>query len=385
MTQTAPPPVIQAGDPGDLLAFLPYALGFHPTDSLVLVELRTQPGGGSKLRVGPAARTDLPATPDPAAVAAATAFALDVITREARPGSRVLLAAYDPDAETDAGTDGVLVAGERARATLEHAAVELTRAGLDLADQLVVADGRWRSLTCDGPCCPPAGLPLPVQGRVAAEAVARGLGAALDRDAALPETAPVEADRLAVAAVLARTTSAPSPGRRRDLLARWDGEVEARTADPRAPRPSPQWCGRMLAGLRDVRVRDAVLLSAGKGPATDRARAAVLAGGTAGETFGLLRAAQAEEDRPRAAVAAGLAAEVARHAAGPDGAQAWAVAGWLEWHAGSGPRAQECCETALRADPGHRLAGLVLASVLRGLPPVPGPGAGPDAAGRQRP
>jgi len=364
MTQTSAPTeqsVIKASTPGDLLALLPYVIGFHPRDSLVVLEMRRLPGRGSTSRTGPVVRNDLPPATDPETLTLAFAEAVAGVVRQARPYSQFHLIAYDPEARSERAE---LLPGERARAALDHVASELGRAGLDVAERILVSDGRWRSLSCRRRCCPPHGTPLPVDDRVAAEAVGLGMTAAADRAAALPDTSPVGEDRLAAVA-RARAELEERPGVEVTVAA-WEAELEGRIAQLGSTLPEPGWCALVLAGIADVEVRDEVLLS----------------GERAGRVHG----------RAGAVAAAALAVDLARHAsraeagqeAEQEAGQAWAVAAWLEWHARRGLRARECAETALRADPGHRLAVLVLTAVLNGLlatsVPAPAPVTSPVSA-----
>ena len=60
-TPTAGPrPRLVATGPGELLAVVPYRLGFHPRQSLVLLALDPPAPGGSRRRVGAVVRCDLP-------------------------------------------------------------------------------------------------------------------------------------------------------------------------------------------------------------------------------------------------------------------------------------------------------------------------------------
>jgi hypothetical protein len=64
-----PAPLVRMRDPGELLAALPFLMGFHPRDSLVVVAF----GGASGRRVGLTQRVDLPPPEHAAAVCAALA------------------------------------------------------------------------------------------------------------------------------------------------------------------------------------------------------------------------------------------------------------------------------------------------------------------------
>ncbi|WP_432562164.1 DUF4192 family protein [Kineococcus sp. SYSU DK003] len=362
-------PTVVAKSPGDLVAVVPYAFGFHPADSLVLLELRRQ-GPSGRRRLGFAGRADLPGGPDAPTVAAVTAPALDELLRQLQPGSRVHVLVYDPDATTVAG---VLAPGARASATVDHVRARLSASGVDVPEVLLVTADRWRSLSCDRTCCPAAGVPREdaAADRIVAEAVGAGWSAAPDREAVLPLTVPVDAERrrtaaAATARVRRRHADRPVAEVRREVVDAWEDELTGRLAGATRSLPPAAWCGRVLAVLDDVALRDAVLLSGCAGPRTDRSREALLAGeGTAA----LLSAALDEEfDDRRGAVAAALAVDVARHAAGPAAAQAWAVAAWLDWHAGRSVPALACAQEALVHDPDHRLARLVAAALVRALP-----------------
>lgn len=123
---------IRLAGPADVLAVLPYQLGYHPSDSLVAVVLRDR-------QVGLVERIDLP--PDDA-VDEACAAAVEPLLREAPDG--VLLVGYEshPGAAlplADAVRDGLLAAG------------------IIVLDRLVVRDGRWYAPDCETGCCPSRG------------------------------------------------------------------------------------------------------------------------------------------------------------------------------------------------------------------------------------
>ena len=62
-------PVTRLRNPGELLAALPYLIGFHPRDSLLFIAF----GGSSGRRIELTQRVDLPRTDDAAAVCGALA------------------------------------------------------------------------------------------------------------------------------------------------------------------------------------------------------------------------------------------------------------------------------------------------------------------------
>jgi hypothetical protein len=138
--------------PHDLLAAVPFLIGYHPSNSLVLVALKDD-------SVGMAMRVDLPSSETSASYdLLATHF-----TREDADGA--FLVAYIPD---DCQT------GE---SVLINASAALMRAGVEIKESLLVQSNRFRSLLCiDASCCPPQGSAVPEidSSRIAAEHVIAG-------------------------------------------------------------------------------------------------------------------------------------------------------------------------------------------------------------------
>lgn len=149
--------------PGDVLAAVPFVLGFEPANSLVAISLR-----GRRQRVGLVMRTDYPTEADLELFEHA---ALNMVTHLQRDEARgVILIAYPPTS--------ALVPDERpvdeALAILERAALD---SGIAVREALLVANARWWSTRChDGSCCPATGTLIAAlgQSRVAAEVVVRG-------------------------------------------------------------------------------------------------------------------------------------------------------------------------------------------------------------------
>jgi hypothetical protein len=151
---------IHLSGPGDVLAVLPYQLGFHPKDSLVVVSLRGR-------RVGLVQRIDLP---PPEHVGDAVA-AMIAPLRQDSPKS-VLLIGFE-EREDDS------------RAILDAMARACSAVGMEVADRVVVRGGRWFDLDCLKSCCPAEGLPLPPPSDVpaVAEFVGREICPLPDRSA----------------------------------------------------------------------------------------------------------------------------------------------------------------------------------------------------------
>ncbi|TDC38401.1 DUF4192 domain-containing protein [Micromonospora sp. KC213] len=153
-------PRLTVRSPADLIAAVPYLLGFHPADSVVVVAMRGR-------RIVFAARADLPDRgTDPGLPARQLG---DVLTRQDAEAATVL--GYGP--------------ADRVTPTVDAVRDALTTAGLAVLDALRVTDGRYWSYLCDGEdCCPPDGTPYDAgTSQVTATAVFAGQVALPDRAA----------------------------------------------------------------------------------------------------------------------------------------------------------------------------------------------------------
>ncbi|HEY5246839.1 MAG TPA: DUF4192 domain-containing protein, partial [Dermatophilaceae bacterium] len=151
---------IHLSGPADVLTVLPYQLGFHPHDCLIVVSLH-----GSQM--GLVQRVDLP---PPEHVVQAVAAML-VPLRQNRP-TAVLLIGFE-------GSEG------QSRMMLDEMDDACLALPVKVADRLVVRGGRWFDLDCFQSCCPPEGLPLPSPSEVpaVAEFVGREICPLPDRSA----------------------------------------------------------------------------------------------------------------------------------------------------------------------------------------------------------
>jgi hypothetical protein len=165
--------------PEDLLAVVPYLLGFPPEESLVIVLV----AGG---RVVLTARQDLP---DPS-------WAADVGVHVADLGrqhhaSKVFLIAYSADRDSAEYALGAVMA-------------ELE--GWFRAEAIVAGGERWWSLTCTEGCCPAEGTPYDVSSHpLAAEAVFAGFGLRANRAELVASVAGPAKQEFARLTALART------------------------------------------------------------------------------------------------------------------------------------------------------------------------------------
>ena len=158
--------------PDDLLAVIPYLLGFHPDESLVAVFVKSG-------RVILTARMDLLSE-----AGDELAEQIDVVAK--REGAQALaLVAYSAAA---------LPANRLLTRLMDRLSEH------DLTDVLYVGHGRWWSVTCGDECCPLAGTPLDLTSHpLSAAAVLAGLVTRANREeleASIGGPSPAELPRL---------------------------------------------------------------------------------------------------------------------------------------------------------------------------------------------
>jgi hypothetical protein len=137
----------------DLITAVPFLIGFHPTDSIVLISVKNG-------AIGVAMRIDLPTTINSDEI---DLLAHHFIRDEAEAA---LLVAYMPAARSDG--DSLLIS----------LGAGLIRNGIEIHESLLISGGRYRSIICRDPrCCPPTGKALPAieDSAIAAEHVVAGI------------------------------------------------------------------------------------------------------------------------------------------------------------------------------------------------------------------
>lgn len=415
------PTTIRTSDVREVLALVPFQLGFHPTESAVLVSLR-----GARSQVGLVARVDLAhlAEPDDEGHTARSVVGHLVADGARRAVAIVYTAAdlqdwagWEAD-RADAGAGSDDDAADTGPGPVARAAVlALWRAALDGLGELetwVVGPHGYYALGCADPlCCPAGGRPLEdLQAtRIGAQMVLEGLLVAPTRDdlVRLPLTTPAQRKAARRAAERWRARGAAAlPGAaahrwRREGLALWREAVGtalgpdrgcpddahrdgARPDDAasalavlrdgpvvfgRSMLPEATVTGRLLAALEDVLVRDAVLVSfVGNDRVADR-----LVAGETGAAIGQALAAITDPvrgrrpDPGRAAAARAVLEHAVAHTTRGRHAPALTLLAVLAWWEGDGARAGLLVDRALAADPGHRLAVLVDQALRAGMPP----------------
>lgn len=137
----------------DLITAIPFLIGFHPTNSIVLISVKDG-------AIGLAMRIDLPER--------LMSEQIDLLAHHfLRDHSEAaLVVAYMPDDRDDG--DSILIS----------LGAGLIRNGVDIQESIVVQSGRYRSIICrDESCCPPGGKEMPEinASEIAAEHVIAGI------------------------------------------------------------------------------------------------------------------------------------------------------------------------------------------------------------------
>jgi uncharacterized protein DUF4192 len=347
---------IRLRGPADIIAVLPYHLGYRPADSLVVVCLRRN-------RIGVVGRVDLP--PPEAEPHLVAVELLPVVEREG------------PDAVVLVGFEGGVGRAEPASTAMRDA---LEGAGIRVLDRLVVRDGRWWSLDCDGSCCPAEGEPVPPDESVPAVAdyVLRGRRPAASRGALaerLASRADAEQDTRCAALIhdlaTARRSRSAHQRRQRRILRHWaeildltSGEPDAVPQVPGAGEDAWVWAA---VSLLDVQVRDLLIawlcpgtLDLGVFPTSLRRLAETELPPRSTLLWG--RDGRGDPDEEAADLADGVVerlAMVCRAAPVELSPGPLTVLAHVAWWLGDGALARTALDRALEVDPDYRLAALL--------------------------
>jgi hypothetical protein len=332
-------PRIRLDSVAGVLAVIPYLLGFHPSNSLVVIGIEP-PGGQIKL----AFRYDLPDPPDPDLAGEIAAHAIAILGRQ---------------------QIGVVIAVGYGPGTLVTPVIELLRAGLEdtaikLRDLVRVADGRYWSYLCGNPlCCPAEGVPFDALAHPAAAALTTaGIPAYPDRASLSRSLAPLSG---AAAELMSEATGRALQRAERLLtegMRSASGDVAGRAAAGDAMRPFIQ-AGRQA-------VRDAIASYRGGGRLTDDQLAwltVVLA------DLRVRDDAWARMDPGHRQAHLRLWTDVVRRACAPYVPAPASLLAFTAWQSGDGALANIAIERALAADPGYSMALLLAEAVESGLPP----------------
>ncbi|MEV0229793.1 DUF4192 domain-containing protein [Nonomuraea sp. NPDC050786] len=160
----APEPCLTLTSPTDILAAVPYLVGFHPKSSLIVI-------GIHRRQAKVVARWSLPFPPG-------------------------TLAALEPAFEREGVTEIVIVGygpGDLVTPAVDEARLLAAKTEIHVGEALRAHEGRYWSYLCDLPtCCPAEGTPYDLStSQIAAEATVRGLVALPDRESLERTIAPM--------------------------------------------------------------------------------------------------------------------------------------------------------------------------------------------------
>lgn len=328
MSRTAPvdPTVVKVTTPADILGVLPHRLGFHPTESLVVVCLE-----------GPRRRDRLVMRFDLVAPEYDERVARDLADRVRHAGAtNAVLVCY-----TEAPVDALGLA----RQGLVDLVVERLGAyEIGVIEALLVREGRWWSFHCtDARCCPDSGSALPTgltvaASHYAAESVAHGGVVLADRDTLVSSIEPARdetSDEVRARAALEAGEALVT------AIARGGVEAAGRLALSTLRRLAEGWSG----GRCDVSPLDAAVVALGLRDKTARDLAMTMV---------------LDHDEE---LLVALLTEMVRHVDDVDAAPLCTVLAWAAYAGGGGALAAVAAERALRCEPDYDMAELVLAGL----------------------
>lgn len=350
--------------PAELADALPFLMGFHPSDSIVLVALHGDEGRfGGRLRLG------IPRAPHewaPVAEQLAECLVEGSRRRGSRPDGIVAFVCQDPeDGDTGRGVR------DRLRPLAQLIRTSFGRLDIPVHEVLCISDGRFWSYCCpDTRCCPPegTGLGLPGTSVMAAASAYAGIqvrGSLREMEARLepwrgPADRAARQERALDEAAGALVPRILGGGSREQV-----GESTLRSARglmDRLSRTPPAPPCRVEAGSAGTDAGDDRLIS-------DDEAAAVIIGLQDREIRD--RAAQWMEG-PDAEPALRLWRALARRCVGSYAEHAAApltLAGWVAWSSGDEPTARVALGLALRLDPTYTFAQLLHQAFNEGLDP----------------
>jgi Domain of unknown function (DUF4192) len=295
----------------DLIAVLPFLMGYHPHETMALIGLR----GG---RLDFCGCFDLP-PPDVDESDLRVEMKDMAATMLRQEPDRVVIVGYGP---RDRITPLVLRMAEALQAT-----------GVLIDDALRVHEGRWWSYACDAhDCCPPEGTPcLPPDSVIAAEATYLGQVALPSRRDLVAQVSPLEGP--ARAAMIVATERART---------RFDSLLEGDGATRRI-----RQAGRLAVREAEKRHRSGAVLTDG-----ETAWLGVLLADRSVEDYAVDRTGPHEWRT-------GLWTDVLRRVEPIHVPAPACLLAFTAWQLGRGALARVAVDRALAVEPGHELAGML--------------------------
>jgi hypothetical protein len=306
----SPQPRLKVRHPDELLAIIPYLIGFHPAESIVAVFVRSG-------RIVLTARMDLP----PEVAIDQLAERIDALA-EQQNAQALALVAY---------SQASLPANRMLTRLMDRLSSH------ELTDVLYVGHGRWWSLSCGEECCPLTGTPYDLSSHpVSAAAVVAGLSARADRrELEATVSGPPETELPRLDALAATLFTELGPFDNRTAAARlMISIVDAGMADPCAL--DERSC--LLLGwlVTDFHIRDLAWSRISHAEAEDHVQ---LWGSVVARVPPLLAAAPL------------------------------CLLGMAAWVSGAGALLNCCCERLSRVNPAYSMGGLLATISEQAIPP----------------
>jgi hypothetical protein len=301
---------LKVARPDELLAIIPYLVGFHPDESIVAVFIKSG-------RISLTARMDLP----PESAADELAEQIDDLAKRQRADALALVA-YG-------------AASLSAHRLLIRLMDRLSKH--KLTDVLYVGYGRWWSLTCAEDCCPPSGTPFDLASHpVSAAAVFAGLGTLANRqELAESISGPPDAELPRLQALAGSLLDSLERPEDHSSAARLMGSlVDSATSDPDVL--DERTCVLLALLVSDVHIRDIA--------------------------WALISPTNAEE---HVRLWAGVVAHVPPTLAAPP----LCLLGTAAWVCGSGALLNCCCARVAQVDPSYSMGRLLCEISARAVPP----------------
>ncbi|MEN3357185.1 MAG: hypothetical protein V7637_1167 [Mycobacteriales bacterium] len=324
--------------PADLVGLIPYLLGFHPSESVVVAEFRER-----RSKLGIVVRADMPANSDAAQLA--TGLAARFSGRHADGAAIVVYGSVDGAPDTTRGAELVGMIGAAMQAV-----------GIQLCDAMAVGGGRWRSYFCtDLGCCPADGTLIAgnAGSEVAAAATVAGMVPLPDRHALVRSLEPLparaaepmaralkQAEAAFVLAVCRRGTASAWQAGTRERFQRAIHRARGGRSGGR-PLLADREVARLLVGLVDIRSRDACWQ---------------------------------DLDLRCSPEAFAVCWQLAQRSLPPYRSAPLFLLGWAAWRRGDGALARVAAERVLEQDVGYEAARLLLVALDHGLHPDELPG-----------